>query len=591
MGPMRLPKRYITAGWVALGTVVSLLAILTPASAVRLPARRVTLSPGLVVVHRRPPIPFKPFAMVGLNGLPIPPTTPIRLPNGKVIPASVFYREVNHVERTLNALGYTLRSPQHTFRIQTTNMRLAMLQAQARHIMVMHRHVRRPLKPLRALITSATRRRHLTAMLARRQHGMQFAYPHGGAAVSSAQSWNLPMGDSNLFAADLNGQLQLTGTTTSANLTSAADANASILGQSGDLANVQASFDANTSPSYTASIDAKVLGVEIPGFPYTYSSSSPLKYSNSYSTSDDYSASAEFDVGPVPMQVTVGTTGTVGVSYDIGLNFPTAYAQLTPSVNTDVYAQAGTDLVAVGTGVGAQMTLLDDQLALTDSATIEQDPSPSPNDWGVYEQLSGIDTLNALDGSVYLYAYVYYPCPTWSDPLKVCTDTYQYTLFNWSGMSASGAVFPTQATWVDLGVPVGTPTPQPTPEPTPTPRPTPRPTPAPTPPPGFSLSLSATGGCSWETLRVPGHPPVLHRVCSVTLSGTDGSSGGPVANATIQFSNGMSCAANSSGACRVNFEVASPPPRMSHTYTYHASVNYAGATANSNPASVTINGP
>jgi hypothetical protein len=65
---------------------------------------------GLVIYHVRRPVPFKPWEVLNPeDGKPIAADAELTLPDERKVKAGDFYRELNRVERQLNAIGYSLR--------------------------------------------------------------------------------------------------------------------------------------------------------------------------------------------------------------------------------------------------------------------------------------------------------------------------------------------------------------------------------------------------------------------------------------------------------------------------------------------------
>jgi hypothetical protein len=465
--------------------------IIAVAMAVALPAQAaehtqktkpVTLDPGLIVVHKNPPIKFVPFQPLDSKGNVIPASTPITLPNGHVLTTGEYYDEVNAVEQKLNALGYTLRTSQRTFTIQTINSKfVSNLGAQASHILSMHLHGRgggdQPLTfaELQRLQRTAYRPPPSAARMAaiggipNRLIAANNSLPSSKTVTfSQSKTWNA--GNKGLFEVHANEQVALSANTTKANVTGSADIGGYVLNALGDLASTQANFTADASSGCSGNLSVSLLGIT--AWSFSAPSCKSTVYSNDWSSSDDWSASTVFAVGPVPVSVTIGASGSVGFDYTVGLSLgaqsaPIATASLTPFVKVDVYAMAGVDLGIAGAGA---IQMLHYKVDLTASASVEQNPAPPPYDWGVQEQLVGNDTLSALQGSFGLYAYVYGPCwKYW--PWQVCK--YQYDLPVWSGggVSDSGHLF-NYKTWADLDVTYPTPTPRPTRQPTAQPVPT-----------------------------------------------------------------------------------------------------------------------
>jgi hypothetical protein len=104
-------------------------------------------------------------------------------------------------------------------------------------------------------------------------------------------------------------------------------------------------------------------------------------------------------------------------------------------VHTKVYAQVGADIIIGGAGAGANLTLLNTDGSLNGAVSIEQDAGR-----GAYYKWndSYSQSLNMLNGNVYVYAYIYVPCwglPPW------CKKEWDWTIFSWGGFSASGTLF------------------------------------------------------------------------------------------------------------------------------------------------------
>lgn len=81
-------------------------------------------------VNNRPPIPFKPFAMVDpRSGQPLSPEAVITLKNGKQIKAGQYFAQLNQLEQQFNQMGYSLRQP-GVFKLQALKIDQQQLQAQ-----------------------------------------------------------------------------------------------------------------------------------------------------------------------------------------------------------------------------------------------------------------------------------------------------------------------------------------------------------------------------------------------------------------------------------------------------------------------------
>src|SRR5262249_31947263 len=109
---------------------------------------RVQLRPEQVTVHRRTPIPHKPLELRELRGKDGKPGDPdARIPPAKAkeSPAREYLAHLNHLEKQLNALGYSLRDrPEKSHRLATvvmTRKDRATLVKQNQRIVAAHRNL------------------------------------------------------------------------------------------------------------------------------------------------------------------------------------------------------------------------------------------------------------------------------------------------------------------------------------------------------------------------------------------------------------------------------------------------------------------
>src|SRR5262249_23830096 len=74
-----------------------------PIGAVRAPEKMVTLRKSAAVPH-------KPFELRDAKGKPIDPDQKVTLPDGKQVTAREYVDELNQIEKSLNAIGHSLRN-------------------------------------------------------------------------------------------------------------------------------------------------------------------------------------------------------------------------------------------------------------------------------------------------------------------------------------------------------------------------------------------------------------------------------------------------------------------------------------------------
>jgi hypothetical protein len=156
--------------------------------------------------------------------------------------------------------------------------------------------------------------------------------------------------------------------------------------------------------------------------------------SDQLSKTFDYSTKFRFMLGPIPISVQLGAQGSVGVRYFVGLSPIKASAQVIPTVNARVYAQAGIDIVVASAGVGGQLRLIDLSIRIGADLTLRQNGSGLAIDEHFYAQ----NELTMLSGSLYVYAEVYVPrfgIPPWTK------KHYEWDLWKWKGLQVKGYLF------------------------------------------------------------------------------------------------------------------------------------------------------
>ena len=75
-------------------------------------------------------IPFHPFPMVDEKGNPIPPNQTVQLPNGKSSTAKEYFDSLNRIEKGLNNIGYTMRTPETKVKVSGPLISRTLLQRQ-----------------------------------------------------------------------------------------------------------------------------------------------------------------------------------------------------------------------------------------------------------------------------------------------------------------------------------------------------------------------------------------------------------------------------------------------------------------------------
>jgi len=427
-----LPPVLVLAAVVAAPTFAQ-----NPQAQIIAPPVEAHVRPDRIKVNRRPAIPFKPFEVADPStGKPISRDAMLpALPNGKRLTAGQYYDELNNLERQFNALGYTLKPPKEVkppptekFELQTTPVPLTTLQKQSQTL----RSAYLPnmqFRPLNVAQVQQTQKQLLvvnSALL-----GAIVVRPT--QTVHWVKNWNYSFGDPSVISGYFNGKIQLDGTNNATSVDGEADAGGSLFSQSFDLLRVTGNLNAPKTGTMNVTVAASVLGNSVYNFDQNVTTS--WSKSDSVSKTLDKSVTINFSLGPIPMSAKIGAQGTAGISYSVAVAPVKASAYVGPSVHTKAYAQVGVVIGVAGAGAGANLTILNTDGNLNGAISIEVDTASNP--YFKYTD-SYSQNLDMLDGSLYVYAYVYVPC--WSVP-PWCKKEYDWNIFSWTGVKASGYLF------------------------------------------------------------------------------------------------------------------------------------------------------
>jgi hypothetical protein len=158
---------------------------------------------------------------------------------------------------------------------------------------------------------------------------------------------------------------------------------------------------------------------------------SPLTYTQEYSTS------ANFAVGPVPMFVKIGARGSVGININASVGYEFRISA-DPFLNFSVFAEGGPGGSfagwTLGGGVGASMTLIDDTFHAGIVAGTSYDSGTSILTGSVMEEVT--NDLKGPKGKVYLFVTA-----TGKVLWKEISKRWEYVLATWSSFELKDTIF------------------------------------------------------------------------------------------------------------------------------------------------------
>jgi hypothetical protein len=213
-----------------------------------------------------------------------------------------------------------------------------------------------------------------------------------------------------------------------------AAAGGSVFNQGFTLATANADFT-SSAKLLSAKMDVAVLGQSI----FHLNESAPGKWEKEqkFAMNCDVNTSIPVPIGPLTLTVKLGVQGEAGIQYGMGIygGLPMVRGWVDPYVHTSVYAQAGIgvggDWLGASAGVGANMTLLNNDLDITGEAGVFWFLN-----FGIREKLVVHNKVEMLSGRVYAFATVGHPCVP--DVWNACPSTVTTDLWNWPGLKSEG---------------------------------------------------------------------------------------------------------------------------------------------------------
>jgi hypothetical protein len=427
------------------------------------------IDPARIKINRRTPIAYKPIEMRDpKTGREIPPDEVLTLSNGKKMTAREYFTELNRLEREFNALGYTLRGPERRVKLQEVIIDRRKYEQQSRLLQSMHKSGTPPSPPNRqrfereqqesinsapvkieALKETLTRKGHKFSVVRPPTKGTAKMpmvtiealdiVPFKGPQSTKVKEWNVEIIDKNdPFYAELTGRIELQAKLDEMRLLADGKANAALFGEefnllhlTGDLGASLKTGKGNITVKLVDFLGNTLINIdESEDASFTKSGNLPLKPLDVHTT-------ARFMIGPVPVSVTVGARGEIGLNYNLGVAPLSAQANLIPYVNSSIYAQAAVDIGLVKAGVEGELVLLKDEFTLSGAVSLEHKPVVSkgePVKLFFRQAYSAHNKMTALSGSLSVFADIL--CPLFCDGVE-----FTYEIFSWPGLTKEGYLF------------------------------------------------------------------------------------------------------------------------------------------------------
>jgi len=264
--------------------------------------------------------------------------------------------------------------------------------------------------------------------------------------VNESRNWDWNVGDPNTFAAYVNGSISLTGNAckpadmahfdnnqSKFTVTAEGRAGGTIFGVGGDLLRITGNIGGDQgNHTVTTGLGIYALGMSV--YSVNRTDNGHWGVDNTISKDLDFSTNTTIPVGPFSVNTVVGAHGSVGFQYSI-LLYPTNISiSGGPFSHTTVYAQASLNLLVAEVGVGVNMNLMDWSMTLHGMAGIAWN-----NQFYVQQEIYADGRLHMLNGNLYVFAKVYYPCfDPWPD---ICNSQWNTDLWTSDGIQFDGVLF------------------------------------------------------------------------------------------------------------------------------------------------------
>ncbi len=350
-----------------------------------------------IITIKKPPITFKPF---DYNFFKITKNQVITLENGNKITGEEFLKEINDIEKKLNSYGYSLRDKEEEIVIQKILIKRDDLEMQR--------------KLLRSIIPFA-----VLEPVQKEEPMKEFK------DYNFSRKWDLELGDNNFYI-NISTDLEMKGKENQILTNAYALAEAGILGRKAQLIRIETNLASGNNNSDDAELNVYILGKK--------------EYSKNFKTKYDLKENLKYDIDwGFPISAPVGPfniTGTFGIRGGIGLELGSTLSDLNcsvgikPSIDTKAFAEVEVGYKVASTGVGGELTILNDELLLKGAlALVLQDPI-----YNSFFDISafGRNSLNALSGDLYFFVKVNY---------LVGSKKFKAQIYEWDGFSSEFSLF------------------------------------------------------------------------------------------------------------------------------------------------------
>jgi len=407
---------------------------------------RIQFSPQMVRLITRNALPFRKFT---LEELGLSSQKEVVFKNGNRMNVEDYLNQLNQLEQEFNKLGYSLRQPGEVV-LQKTVLNKDIFERTRKALIESHLQEPSFFVPSPDLLGASlkTAQKGLKLLIPKplinpafldpdvfkkqmeqAQNTIQIvekklaqSKPQEIKPLKIEKRFSKELGAEDEFAVKVEAGLIMNGRGDRVDLTVYGKGTGYVMGKSAEVLDGKATMFSSKDKA-NATVKLRAIGYDI----LDESWDTFYSYQNSTSKSIDQSYTGSFTIGPIPVTVTLGFKGEVGIDYGFCMTPNYVSGIASPYVDSGGYAEAGVGLEFVNAGAGAELTFLKDRMNLQGELGIQlvgEEPI-------LVLKYAGQNELHALDGKIYAYVDIDY----WIGHKKFSWD-----IFEWDGVKTSGYI-------------------------------------------------------------------------------------------------------------------------------------------------------
>ena len=369
----------------------------------------------------------------------------VTTPNGKKVTAKAYFDELNKFEKHLNTLGHSIRDKEEKVVLSRNRVDAAELEKKAKAIA--GSHLRFNAKTMKAapkhadLPTQFKAKAELDAGRVEAMKKYLAAGPagdpktdtvpishlddaKGGASGGTVKQWSHELGNRKIVGASMTARLVTKGGQDNVSVLGSVEADAYLANKQLELLRATASANVGKTGPGKASVTVSIAGRTV--YNKALSVNSDAHKADQLSKTFDQGVSFRFSLGPIPMSVKMGASGSMGIRYFVGVRPLSLQAQFVPFAHVKAYAQCGIDAVVASVGVRANLQVIDFEMTIGGSLVVKFDSSSGAS---LQEHAYVLNNLEMLKGELAIYAEI----GVW-----IFKKHYEHDFFKFKGFKTSG---------------------------------------------------------------------------------------------------------------------------------------------------------